>query len=425
VKKDNKVHEYYGFSVFGKYGLAGLGILFAISILFQWKELILVLVSCLVIFVVARLWAGWSLYRFKISESISNREVFPEEDISIEIHLQNEKLLPMPWVHLVTEGIQRYITKEELDLSILDDDQDRKLSDNIYKVGWISGREKVLLRHITKLPRRGIYKVSTSKAVSGDPFSLFLSERTFKGFTEVIVYPRILDFTWPEFGIKSPNGNISDNNFVFTDPAHRIGLRDYQPSDPLKSINWVASARFQTLKANLYEGKSVAKCLIFLDGGSLKKTEWDKEKRDLAWELLLSGIASFSLNLSTSDKEWEFITDVIDKAQKHHGRQSDINSTSQSHKIRQLLVKLARTDINYPLTDPLNLFMRTSIRSGYTLFIFSSEYNPDLESSIQKLGKFKQIKWFVLEEHANDGEETIPLRPGWDKDLLLKQQLCG
>lgn len=425
MKKNNKVHEYYGFSVFGKYGLAVQGILFALSIFFQWVELIWVLVSCLVILIVSRLWARWSLDGFNLSESVSNREVFPEEEITIELHIHNEKLLPMPWVHLVNEGMQRYVVKEELDLSISDEEQVNKQEDNIYKVGWISGKEKVLLRHITKLTRRGVYKVSTSKAVSGDPFSLFFSERAFQGFTEVIVFPRILDFVWPEFGIKSPNGNISDNNFLFTDPAYKTGLRDYFPSDSLKSINWVASARFQALKSNMYEGKVVSKCLIFLDGGSLRKTIWDKEKRELAWELLLSGIASLSLHLSSSDKEWDFITDVVDIAQKQHAWQSGIYSTNPSQKIRQLFVKLAKTDINHPLTDPLGLFKQTSVRSSLTLFIFSAEYNSDVASKILKMGKYRQIKWFVLDKSANDGEEIIPLKPGWDEDLQLRQQLCG
>ena len=425
MKKKLKIEPFYGSSVFGKHGFAGLGILLVLSILLEWPELIWVLISCLVILIISRFWARQSLAGFALAESVPVREVFPGEEVAIEFQIHNQKRLPLPWAHLETDGLQRYVVNRDSDGMVPEEDPSAHAAQRIiYKLGWISGNEKVLLKSIAKLPRRGIYKVSASKAVTGDPFSLFCSERILQGSIEVIVYPRLLDFIWQELGIKSPNGNISDNNFVFTDPAYKIGLRDYLPSDSLKSINWAGSTRFQTLKSNLLEGKAVSRSLIFLDGESLMKTDWDGNKRDLAWELLLSGIASLAFFLSSSDKEWDFITDVVDNAPKNCGWQPYL-STSPAHKARQLLVRLAGIDANHPLADPLALFKKASNRSGLTLIVFSSQYNPCLASAIEKAGKFRQIRWLVLDKPDDSGDDVVPLRLGWDEDLKLKQLLCG
>ncbi|NLI91130.1 MAG: DUF58 domain-containing protein [Peptococcaceae bacterium] len=424
MKGTSKVHVHNGSLVFGKYGLAGLGILLFLSILLAWTELIWVLMSCFIILIISRFWTRWSLEKFTLSEFIPVREVFPEEEVAIEFHLQNRKRLPIPWVHLKTEGIQRNIVQKEAELSCSEVDLSQPPEDQIYKVGWISGREKVSYKQQTKLFKRGVYKVSASKIVSGDPFSLFRSERDLSGFTEVIVYPRLLAFNWPEFGIKSPNGDLADNNFIFTDPAYKAGLRDYLPSDSLKNINWAASARFQVLKSNLLEGKAVSRTFIYLNEKSLKQSKWEREKRDFAWELLISGVASLAMYLSSSGKEWDFITDAGAENQKTPAWSTGPYSTSPSQKTRQLLINLARKDIHLPVTDPMDLFKHIGVRSG-TLVVFSARYNTNLAGKIQATGKFRQIKWLVLEDSACYGDEIISLKPGWNEDLKLKQLLCS
>lgn len=428
MNSNSTLRSYYGWSIFGRYGFIILLAALALSILLGWEELTFVIVSCLIILLFSYLWAKWSLKSFILTESIPQREIFPDQEITIEYCLHNQKLLPVPWLHLVTEGVQRYIRKEPGEAKP-DEEPAHKQEKSIYKIGWLSGSELAVLRQVITLHRRGIYKINVSQALSGDPFSLFSSELPLQGCTEVTVYPRLLDMVWPEFGVKSPNGNISDRNFVFTDPAYRTGLRDYLPSDSLRNINWAASARFQALKSNLPEGKAVAKCLIFLYWNKPELQDQPEEERNLAWELLLSSIASLIVHLSSQDKEWDFVTNVAVPTPNHQtGLQTGPQApaaTSPAQKIRRLLGHLAGADINHPLVDPFVVFQQTKAQAGLTLIIFAPEYNARLADTLPKLGKFRDIKWFVLKEPPPDADKVILLWPGWDQNPELKRQLCG
>lgn len=436
-----QIREFYGSSVFSKYGLIALPSVLIFSFVYGLRELIWISLGCLVILLFSRTWAAWSLKNLIIAESISAREVFHGEETHIQFTLRNNKRLPVAWLNLETGDFQK---EKESDGKEQEEQggnpnvgfiegkstsmtrSEMEGPNRLFQIGWISGHDSLTVRQSFKLLRRGVYKVGTSIIRSGDPFSLFCSEQPMIGSTEVLVYPPLLEFPWPDFGSKHPNGNIADRNVVFTDPAYKIGIKDYEPSDSLRSINWAASARHQTLKANISEGKAASRCVMLLDGVNLLQRNWPKERADLAWELLVSGVASLAFHLSSVDKEWSFTTNVLEKkAQQHLRFVSENNSSSSHHQLRMLLARLAWLNITPGKIEPEYL-QRVKGQSGVTLIIFSVAYDPVIQAKILQTTQFKQIKWFVLEEnHLSVGMDVYSLKPGWAEDIELYKQLIG
>lgn len=443
MNRREQVKEFYGSSVFSKYGLIALPGLLIFSFIYGFKELIWISLSCFVILLFSRTWATWSLKDLALAESISAREVFCGEEIHVQLKISNDKRLPVPWLNLET-GDFRKESDETLRLENEEEESgNRKVGiieeksnsvigavkegpTRLFQIGWISGRDFLTVQQSFQLFRRGIYKVGTSKIRSGDPFSLFCYEQPKAGATEVLVYPPLLDFPWPNFGRKHPNGNIADLNVVFTDPAYKIGIKDYEPSDSLRSINWGASARYQALKANISEGKAASRCVIFLDGANLLQRNWPKEKADLAWELLVSGVASLAFQLSSEGKEWSFVTNIQEKKiQQHQQFVLESNSTSSHHQLRSLLARLACLNIA-PDKITSEYLRHVKGQSGVMIIIFSDAYDPLLQTKILQTTRFKQIKWFVLEENPlSEGMDVYALKPGWAEDDDLYEQLIG
>lgn len=435
-----QIKEFYGSSVFSKYGLVALPCLLILSFIYGLKELVWISLSCFVILLFSRIWAARSLKDLVITESIPMREVFHGEEIQVRFEVHNNKRLPVAWLNLETGDFQKEneerLRREEEDgrrkPEIIETksnyviEVEKESASRLFEIGWISGQESLTVQQSLKGLSRGVYKVGTSKIRSGDPFLLFCCEQPHMGSTEVLVYPPLLDFPWPDFGRKYPNGNIADKNVVFTDPAYKIGIKDYEPSDSLRSINWAASARYQALKTNIPEGKAVSRCVIFLDATNFEHGNYLKGRADLAWELLVSGVASLAFHLSSLNKEWSFATNVLEeKAQKNQRYVTGSNSTSSHHQLRSLLVRLACLDLAPSKIAPDNL-QRVKGQSGVTLILFSVVYDPILQAKLLQTTPFKQIKWFVLEENPiSEGMDVYALRPGWADDGDLYKQLIG
>ena len=91
------------------------------------------------------------------------------------------------------------------------------------------------------------------------------------------MYPK--PFSHPDFkrSLKQLNGEVLTKRHLLEDPFEYRGIRDYQPQDDLKSINWKATARTGDLKVNQKNYTSQKSVRIFVnleDTGILKKEDW-------------------------------------------------------------------------------------------------------------------------------------------------------
>ena len=217
----------------------------------------------------ARLWARLSLERVEYRRELSERRAFTGEEIGLRLHLANRKLLPVPWIEL----------RERLpEAAPLTDGHTTPSGQHgaVYLSRTTSLRsgdrlEWPLTMHAS---RRGYHRFGPARLSSGDLFGLFERQKDAGGLDTLVVYPRT--YPLPDIGLGSdrPFGELRGGRRIFPDPIRVIGVRDYVPGDPLKQVDWKATARAGRLQSRLYEPSRAQAVVVALDVMTLAHT-WE------------------------------------------------------------------------------------------------------------------------------------------------------
>lgn len=172
--------------------------------------------------------------------------------------LTNGKTLPLPAVNV----------KFELDKSIVyDDSSNIVVSDKQYRsdLMTLGSNKKILRRFDVNYTKRGFYTIDTVSMNTIDPVSEYLYIEQFSSKSTIYVYPaysRHKELLAPFSRIM---GEALKNRFIFEDPFEFKGIRNYTTSDPMKKINWSATAKTGDLKVNNYYDTTSRHVTIFLD----------------------------------------------------------------------------------------------------------------------------------------------------------------
>lgn len=126
-----------------------------------------------------------------------------------------------------------------------------------------------------KLPKRGKASIESFRIHSGFPLGFFRRYKSFSGSLEVLVYPRPIPRVFPPL-TGSFRGGEKSSPFHGELGDEIKGLRDYREADPLKWIDWKATAR---------KGDMVVRDFYSFEGDTLVI---DLSKRQRGWEKRLS-----------------------------------------------------------------------------------------------------------------------------------------
>ncbi len=154
---------------------------------------------------------------------------------------------------------------------------------------------KVTLEYHVLPTSRGLYKIGPAEILSSDPLKLFSSKASLGDPDSLYVYPE-------QRPVKVRVSPRKTGTWWGSTPSRRAGVgmefygvRDYQPGDELKSINWKATARLGRIVTNEYETERAADTVLLVDAGRLSGSLLDsKSILDYEAEAAL-GIASFLL----------------------------------------------------------------------------------------------------------------------------------
>ena len=217
----------------------------------------------------SRLWSRLSLEDVEYRRELSEHRAFVGERVSLTMHLKNDKVLPVPWLEV----------RERLpdDAPVIDG-----RTSPAGTPGFVYLTRTTALRSGDRLEwplemrtvTRGYQRMGPARLKSGDLFGLFEREEYHGGEDVLIVYPR----TYPigDLGLASsrPFGEHRGGSPIFPDPIRVVGVRDYIPGDPLKQIDWNATARAQRLQSRLYEPSREYALIVALDVMTLEHT-WE------------------------------------------------------------------------------------------------------------------------------------------------------
>lgn len=197
------------------------------------------------------IWNRLSLEDVTYERTLSQQRVFIDEEVTMSVTLTNRKPMPLGRIR-VEDEIPDIIEIADAPVVGSHDPQSQTLQHST-SMAWY---ERIHWQYKIKCPQRGFYRLGPTRLYSGDLFGFFSSEKLQRGNDYLLVYPRIVPL--PELGLPfvRPLGETKGGLRIYEDPARPVGLRDYQLGDPLKIVDWKATARMQQLQVRTYEPSS-------------------------------------------------------------------------------------------------------------------------------------------------------------------------
>jgi uncharacterized protein (DUF58 family) len=230
---------------------------------------------------------------------------------------------------------------------------------------------------------RGYYKIGPARFESGDIFGLFPTEREDGQTDAVIIYPKV--YSLPELGLPAerPFGEHKGRLRIFEDPGRIAGNRDYRPGDPLRRIDWKASARRQSLQSRVYEPSSTLHLLLAVNVHTL----------DHSWEgyipQQLERVLSVAASVASHGFEAGYAVGLIaNGAYPTSDRPMRIPVGRRSDQLARVLEALA---VVGPLTlTPLETVLDRESQSlpyGATIICVSARINDALAASLRHVSE--------------------------------------
>lgn len=147
------------------------------------------------------------------------------------------------------------------------DCENTSVSDFTYKrdIFALLGNQRVTRKLTLNCTHRGYYRIDKSYLTA---FSMLHRRRfsmEFPADTELYVYAARTNVSNILVTCERLMGSVQCAKRLFEDPFAYASIREYTLTDPMKTINWKASARTGELMVNTFESTHMEKVMIFLD----------------------------------------------------------------------------------------------------------------------------------------------------------------
>lgn len=220
----------------------------------------------------------------RVRLSFQEEGIWEGQESTLSEIIENQKKLPLTMLKV------KFQTDRHL---LFADTKGSRTTDKFYRndIFQIGALEKVTRVLRFTAGRRGYYTVAEADLVASDLFLTAQYTATADiGHSSLYVYPK--PFSHPEFrqSLKQLSGQVLTKRHLQEDPFEYRGIREYQPQDDLKSINWKATARtgeFKVNQKNYTAEKSVRIFINLEDTGILKKEDCVEASLQIATALLL------------------------------------------------------------------------------------------------------------------------------------------
>ncbi|MBQ6124770.1 MAG: DUF58 domain-containing protein [Spirochaetales bacterium] len=221
-------------------GIICLGVLSVLTAYFHLMNLTVFLLAVLFMALFSFIWGKLSLRSVEVEASAMSCNVFPGEDIRVNISVSNNKAIPVIWINV------RYFKNPPVFLS--------DSSEIEHRVAWLMPRQKATWTTSMQTKRRGIAFMETIGASSGDGFGLCTETLDYPlpKPPMIVVYPKVYPV---DAGILVENSSSMlpfDRGCVEDDTLFK-GIHDYQHGDSIKHINWRILAHQGELAVNEYQ----------------------------------------------------------------------------------------------------------------------------------------------------------------------------
>ena len=220
----------------------------------------------------------------RVRLSFQEEGIWEGQESTLSEIIENQKKLPLTMLKV------KFQTDRHL---LFADTKGSRTTDKFYRndIFQIGALEKVTRVLRFTAGRRGYYTIAEADLVASDLFLTAQYTTTADiGHSSLYVYPKPFSHAAFRQSLKQLSGQVLTKRHLQEDPFEYRGIREYQPQDDLKSINWKATARtgeFKVNQKNYTAEKSVRIFINLEDTGILKKEDCVEASLQIATALLL------------------------------------------------------------------------------------------------------------------------------------------
>lgn len=242
-----------------------------------------------VVWLSARLWEKYCFWKVTFDRNLGRRRAFIGDTIDYTVALNNEKPLPLIWVEAqdpFPEGLE--LSGATVRGATLETNRHHSITASLLpyqRASW-TFRMRCL--------RRGFHRIGPVRMRSSDIFGFTATETRFDHSDDILVYPRVVDLEEVLTPPQHPFGMARGRMPLYHDTSRVQGQREYRPDDPLKHIDWKATARSRQLQTRIFEPAVSLNMLIALNG-STSDFVWQGTNRRLFERAVTAAASAASL----------------------------------------------------------------------------------------------------------------------------------
>lgn len=206
----------------------------------------------------------YCLERVEFRRTFAPRRAFYGEEITLALEVTNRKILPLAWLEVTDELPEEIVPQRGRVIPSVR--QRRQHLVNMFSLKWY---ERLRRRVTVTCASRGYFALGPARLRSGDLFGITSQGRTLEEVDHLIVYPRIVPLDALGIPALHPLGDHRAPRPLLEDPTRTVGVRDYQPTDPIRRVHWKASARIGRMQARQYEATTAHRVAVMLNMDTL------------------------------------------------------------------------------------------------------------------------------------------------------------
>ena len=207
-----------------------------------------------------QLWTRHCLTGLEYERSLSAGSAAWGDEVTLTVRIANRKLLPLTW--LQTED--RVPTRLPISRARVVDGREGPVA-YLRNLLPMLPYEQLVRSYAVTCRRRGLFEFGPGLVQSGDLLGYTSRDFRVPAVDRLIVYPKLFELDFPVPLSRRIVGMRSANRVILTDPSRTIGVRPYQMGDPLRHVEWRATARGRDLQVRVFEPTTDLTMAIFLN----------------------------------------------------------------------------------------------------------------------------------------------------------------
>ena len=327
----------------------------------------------LVLALAARIWERYAFRSVTHSRSISRQRAFIGDTVDYSVSLDNDKVLPLIWVDIqdsFPDGLD--LIGATMRGSGLEANRQHTITTSLLPY------QKATWKYSLRCSERGYHRIGPVRLRTGDIFGFSSAETRYTQFDHILVFPRVVNIEGLVFPPEHPMGEIRGSRPIYFDTNRVVGQRDYQARDPMKHIDWKATARAQRMQTKVFEPVVSLNMLIVMNG-STREHSWQGSNRRL-FERTVTVAASVA---GLADQRGYTYGVVSNAVASYSGKWINVRMGASSSQLTMVLEALAMAApyVVAPLADVVNS-EKDSLPAGTTIILVTSSLSDSLLEDI-------------------------------------------